>query len=522
MANVFESSKSFGSMLLEKHWSMIDVYVFGAILSTIIILREAYRTNFPKVANIPEVPGSYPFVGHLPYLGGRQKQNDATIYSKWSRGLGKIFQMKLGDQRVVVVNTWETMKDFWITNNQSMMDRPFHKGFLQWIGVDISGSPMTPVIKKCRAAAVRALGKPLWPGYYKLIEPNSVQLVKTLYEKGKNGKVPMEMYPWLRQMMLDLTLNLTYGARAGDFDDELTNNLLNSLYAISAVRGSTATYRHFVPFLRIWPRKTDKVREAIKERRRCIDILYSQYLQKVADGEAPTCIVSSLGAEKLTLEELHGTCTSLLQAAPDTTSSGIYQCCAWLCSPEGQSYQKVVLDAILDTYNGDRNAAWNMAFREEKVPEVTSLYKESLRYFSTAPFNNRRTSQEIKIYGTTIPKGMGVTMNIQAVNHDQEHYGPDAMSFIPRRFIGDSSPLPHLSFGTGARICPAYMISNRILYAVLLRLILAFEMKQVKGTRLPSTDMIDFSDAYGLVAMPRSYDCSFVARDELWLNKVCS
>jgi phenylacetate 2-hydroxylase len=118
--------------------------------------------------------------------------------------------------------------------------------------------------------------------------------------------------------MLDLTLNLTYGARAGDFDDALTNSLLNSLYAITSVRGSTADYTHFVPLLRILPERSSNVMEAVKERQRCIDIFYGQYLRKVADGETPTCIVSSLGADKLTLEEIHGTCMSLLQAAPDT------------------------------------------------------------------------------------------------------------------------------------------------------------------------------------------------------------
>jgi hypothetical protein len=35
---------------------------------------------------------------------------------------------------------------------------------------------------------------------------------------------------------------------------------------------------------------------------------------------------------------------------------------------------------------------------------------------------------------------------------------------------------------------------------------------------MPNTDMIDFSDKYGLVAMPRSDDCAFIARDEKWLK----
>ncbi|PMD44283.1 hypothetical protein L207DRAFT_630642 [Hyaloscypha variabilis F] len=103
---------------------------------------------------------------------------------------------------------------------------------------------------------------------------------------------------------------------------------------------------------------------------------------------------------------------SLLQAAPDTVSSSVYQCVAWLCVPQNQLFQKEVLEAILEAYGGDRDLAWNMAFQQENVPLVVSLYKETLRFFSTAAFNHRRASKEIKIYNTVIPKGIAVTMNI--------------------------------------------------------------------------------------------------------------
>ena len=46
----------------------------------------------------------------------------------------------------------------------------------------------------------KALGKPMWPGYYNLIEPNSTKFVTALFEKGKNGRTPVDMYPWLRQV----------------------------------------------------------------------------------------------------------------------------------------------------------------------------------------------------------------------------------------------------------------------------------------------------------------------------------
>jgi phenylacetate 2-hydroxylase len=85
--------------------------------------REAYRTNFPKLANIPEVPGGLPFVGHLPQLGGRFKVNDADIYSRWNKLMKSEFvQVRLGDQRILVLSTWAAMKTLWIDNNGSLLD----------------------------------------------------------------------------------------------------------------------------------------------------------------------------------------------------------------------------------------------------------------------------------------------------------------------------------------------------------------------------------------------------------------
>lgn len=318
---------------------------------------------------------------------------------------------------------------------------------------------------------------------------------------------------------MDLTLAITYGARMDEFTSQFANGLLGSIHAVTMARSDTIAARPFVRLLRMLPQSSSAVIRAEKVRRKHIDAMYNQYLRKVADGNTPTCIVSSLSADKLTLDELHGTCVSLLQAAPDTIASGIYQCCAWLCSPEGQPFQKVTLKGILDTYNGDRDEAWRMSFREEKVPLIVSLYKETLRFFATAPFSGRKATKDIDYHGTNIPKGIAVVMNIQALNHDLTHYGDDAHTFNPRRFMDNDSPSPHMSYGVGGRICPAYQISNRIIYAMLTRILLAFELKQVDGTRLPNTDMLDFSEAYGLVAFPRGYDCSFTARQEAWLQQ---
>lgn len=131
-----------------------------------------------------------------------------------------------------------------------------------------------------------------------------------------------------------------------------------------------------------------------------------------------------------------------------------------------------------------------MAFYEEKVPLVTSLYKETLRYFTPTPIAvPRSTNQDISYLGTALPKGVTLIMNAQQANHDVEWYGDDADIFNPERFLGNDGSLPHLSYGAGSRICPAVGISNRIMSALIVRLILAFEMKEVEGMRMPNINM---------------------------------
>lgn len=300
-------------------------------------------------------------------------------------------------------------------------------------------------------------------------------------------------------------------------------SFIKSINSVSAVRSSTKQYRPFVPLLRVIPEPTSQVISAEKVRRVHRDALYTAFKDRVAQGETVDCIVSELGDEKLNEEEIHGTCISLLQAAPDTVASGVYQALAWLSSPEGQPTQKRVLDAILEAYDGDRDAAWRNAFREEKVPLISSLNKETLRFYTFAPYATpRRSVKDVTLpSGITIPKGTTFIMNAQKVNHDESQFGSDAWTFNPDRFIDSKPGLPHVAFGAGSRICPAVAISNRIICALLVRLVLAFEMEQTSDSnKRPNLDPIHFSDVYHeLVAHPKFYNCQFKVRDAVWLEK---
>jgi len=56
---------------------------------------------------------------------------------------------------------------------------------------------------------------------------------------------------------------------------------------------------------------------------------------------------------------------------------------------------------------------------------------------------------------------------------------------------------------------------------MILRLILSFKIDETiePGARKPNIDMLDFSDVRNsLVALPRKFDCRYIARDSQWLE----
>lgn len=143
--------------------------------------KQVTQTQVPLIPKIPSAPGSLPFVGNLLSLGGRLNQNDATIYSTWSeQASSPLFQMRLGSERTVVANTFAVVRDLWVGRSNDLINKPQQHGFAELLEYDLSGANMTDAIRRCRKAATRALGKPIWPTYYYLLEPSAVRLTEGL------------------------------------------------------------------------------------------------------------------------------------------------------------------------------------------------------------------------------------------------------------------------------------------------------------------------------------------------------
>lgn len=98
---------------------LLGVLLIGSL--SFWIYKYAFGTDITKLAGIPELPGARPFYGHLKVLGNDHATEFQRFGQKESAG---VVQAKLGNRRVIVLNTFEAAQEWIIKNATATIDRP--------------------------------------------------------------------------------------------------------------------------------------------------------------------------------------------------------------------------------------------------------------------------------------------------------------------------------------------------------------------------------------------------------------
>jgi phenylacetate 2-hydroxylase len=149
---------------------------------------------------------------------------------------------------------------------------------------------------------------------------------------------------------------------------------------------------------------------------------------------------------------------SMVSAGLDTVPGNLIMCIAYLASPGGQAIQAQALSEINKVY--PNNDAWERCLTEEKVPYITALVKETLRFWSVIPICLPRESiRDIRWGDAVIPKGTSFYMNAYGAHYDESHF-KNPWDFNPDRYLADTSVddasatrgTPHYALGAGSRM----------------------------------------------------------------------
>lgn len=493
-----------------------------ALFYTAIKLLD--QTDVPKIKGLPEIPG-LPLIGSLRELG----DNHAANATRLSKKYGPVFQARLGNRRIVFANTFDSVRELWISQQSALISRPtlhtFHSVVSSSEGFTIGTSPWDESCKARRKAAATALNRPAVQSYMPIVDYECTKSIKEMMIDSGNGEKDVDPTLYFARFALSTSLTLNYGIKIeGNVDDELLGEITHVEREISNFRSTAANWADYVPLLRLIPGGSSKALEYKKRRAKYMYKLLDMLKDKMKEGTDAPCIVGNVLKDpeaklsdgmcysvrcfcpaKLTSSaaEVMSISLSMVSAGLDTVPGNLIMCIAYLASDRGQDMQARALDEIKTVY--PNNDAWERCLSEEKVPYITAMVKETLRFWSVIPIClPRKNIKDIKYGSAVIPAGTSFYMNAYGAHYDDSHF-KSPQEFNPDRYILDDSiddasatrGTPHYGYGAGSRMCIGVHLANRELYTAFLRMIVAFEI-------LPSRSEKDrpILDAFGCNKMP--------------------
>lgn len=528
------TSMTFASWQPHDSTYLLPAFLVLTILSGLYLW--SLSTDIPKIKGIPEVPGAIPIFGHLLKLG----DDHATVCEKWWRRYGQsVFQIKLGNTRAVVVNSFDDARKMLVGHQSAVIDRPtlytFHGVISSTQGFTIGSSPWDNSCKNKRKAAGQALGRPAMRGYFDMFDLESYCIVRDLYQDSKNGALEIGVRPYIQRYALNTTLTLCYGIRMDSVYDDMLREILHVGSAISLLRSASENYQDYVPLLRYFPNNEKNARsKELRDRRdRYLNFLLNKVRGMIERGTDKPCISAAILKDqetKLTGVEVSSICLSLVSGGFETIPGTLTSCIGSLATTAGQAFQDRAYEDI-KRYYPDASSLWQQSFQEEKVPYVNAIIKEAARYYTVSAMSlPRKTVTDIDWEGARIPAKTMILINAQAANHDVDHFGADAAIFNPERWLSvsengvpeevPSQGIQHFSFGAGSRACSGQFIASRLLYTALIRLISCYKIVS-SGNMPPNTDYVDYNQfKSALVAIPRDFKVKLVPREGVDISKM--
>ncbi|CAI4217752.1 unnamed protein product [Parascedosporium putredinis] len=462
----------------------------AALAVAFLLYKFAYQTDIPEIKNLPTIPG-IPIFGNLFQLG----TDHARVAAKWAKKYGPVFQTRLGTKRVIFVNSYDAVRYFWIKNQSALISRPmfhtFHSVVSTSQGFTIGTSPWDESCKKRRKAAGTALNRPAVQSYMPILDLESTASIKELLEDSRRPRPD----PYFARFALNTSLTLNYGFRiSGNVDSALLKEITMVEREISNFRSTSNNWQDYVPLLRLWGAQNPKAKEFRDRRDKYLSDMLADLKDRIAKGTDKPCITGNILKDpdaKLNEAELKSICLTMVSAGLDTVPGNLIMGLAYLSTDHGQEIQEKALQQIQEVYpNGD---AWEKCLEEEKVPYVTALVKETLRFWTVIPI--------------CLP-------NAWAADYDDKRFASPS-EFQPERFLDDPEG------GTPTTPTVPARASNRELFTAYVRLITAFRIAQATEPRdRPVIDAIECNSVpTALTTDPKPFKISLKARDEPMLRK---
>ncbi|KAF8440478.1 cytochrome P450 [Boletus edulis BED1] len=438
--------------------------------------RRSLRPNFP-----PGPPG-------LPILGN---VFDTPITEPWrayktlGENYGDIIHLRVLTQDMIILNSYEAIKDLLEHRSQNYSDRPHIPGNdLVDFGWGTGFLPYGEEWKTHRKIFQYALRSERMPLYQSMQLMKICQLLKNMCD------TPADYERHFRSFSTAISMAATYDYHPAPRDDPMVNNLkILAGVGVSLLGPAHSLLFAAFPFLMYvpswfpgatWQRTADKGRKVVNW---WLTAPVQHVQDKMAEGPIAPCLVGDALSridEKRTDAEnairlIKGAAASSLLGASDTTDSTLQVfVLAMVLNPDAQRRAQAEIQAVVGSERlPDFSDRPNM-------PYIEAVYRETLRWHPALPFALVRSAVNDDIYrGYSFPKGVTIIPNLWQV-HIPFRY-PDPFTFNPNRFFDDNGNLNDdtvsFAYGFGRRVCVGRALAENSVWAAIVNLLAVFSFE---------------------------------------------
>ncbi|XP_071812016.1 steroid 17-alpha-hydroxylase/17,20 lyase-like isoform X3 [Apostichopus japonicus] len=434
-------------------------------------LKEQYDY---RIQRVPPGPTSIPFIGNV--LSIDYKSPHLTMIELAKR-YGDIFSLKVGSQRVVILNNAHLIREAYrgmhISHRPDFFSMQYlvgEKGFLTCKD-EHKWQLHTAICKQ----AIRVMNSSnLWEKIHK----EAMELVSVIDERG--GK-PFDPQFDLYIASLNIICNLVFGERYNNKDPELSEILDYSEEIIKVI--SPVHPVNAFPWLRHFPNKWfNALFRAKGKRDRILTKKYIEHVANFKEDNVTDMLYALLASTKeavdsnnsdaldvLTPEHVITNMWLIFFAGTDTMANTLQWSLLYMAV--FQKKQSKLQDELDNTLGKDGRVSLE---NKRKLPYLQAVIWEILRYCSLSVLGVPHAAAiDTHVSGYFIPKGTQVMANFWAIHHN-EQYWDEPHEFMPERFLTPEGHLRGLSdfpffmpFSTGQRRCMGQTIAQAELLVLL-------------------------------------------------------
>ncbi|XP_071943812.1 cytochrome P450 1A1-like [Antedon mediterranea] len=461
--------------------STLVVYFLSAAFIYITLYYISELRDF-YILRMPPGPLSLPFIGNLLNLDHKFMH---LSLGELAKRHGKIFTIKFGSDRVVILNDTAQVKQAY--NGPHLTSRP------KVFSIDF-------FLNKC---FMTCSDKQEFRTHTRLMK-NTFRVIS---DTNLNTKITEEAEDLIRHFesyenkpfnprkdchlaSLNILYNLAFGQRYHRDDSELEEILSYSSDIIKGI--SPAHPVNLLPWLQKIPNKWLNALSKARDRRDCLlmkkyyehdatykegvirdmlDVLLKEARNAKAQGDENVLRL-------LTPEHIVINIWTIFFAGMDTVLTALLWLLLYMAAfPEVQSKIQKQMDEVL----GDTKPT---IMDEKKLPLLCATVYETLRYSSLSLLGvPHSATQDTTIGGYYIPKDTQVMANFWTINHDKTVWN-EPNKFSPERFLdtdGDMRNLndfPHfMPFSTGRRACLGKNIGKSEIFLLAAFILQRFHIK---------------------------------------------